>query len=434
MSQVAVFSQLLSRALPPEMQYTMPQQAVHADRQTVYYDAVSTSAGPADTTTLHIPPSEVFLDTHATHLRFKVARKWRVGENTDSAKIYLPANGASALLAGYRIKHGPSGVILEEETNYNLRHAMLHSITVPNHLSQSVLRKLQGTSYVAPDYSAGPPIVYSGDKKNLREIKVTPEYFQIPLKSLLFGNTKHLPLKYLGGLTLELIWATHRQGAIVYDTESLGVPAYEVTDISLVADVVSPSSLQWASFDEAYRQKGLRLYGSTFHHATDSLRSSIQQVRVPFRSASIKTIFVVPRNDARVSDPSGKKDVLHERFPCVEEYQWSIAGKMFPTRPVSNSVEALQELMTAMHGHVQADGFEYWDAEQDDRCKYTIAREMDSSRSLVSGSDEAKSKSQDITLTMKRKSGLTDTYRLDMLVEVDTVLEFRPDGSVAIYK
>lgn len=429
MSQVAVFSQLLSRALPAELQYTMPQQAVHAERQTVYYDAVSTSAGPADTTTLHIPPSETFLDTHACHLRFKVKRKWG-----NDNKIYMPPSGASSLLAGYRLKHGPSGVILEEETAYNLRHAMLHEISVPNHLNKSVLHTLQGTSYFAPEYTAGTPPTYTEESERLKEITEAGEYFYIPLKTgVLFSNSKMIPLKYVGGLVCEFTWATARQGGVVYSSEGVGAP-YELTDISLVTDIVTPSSIQMSAFDDAFRQKGLRLHGQAWHHATDSLRSSVQQVRVPFRTASMKTVFVIPRDDARVSNPNSMKRILRERSACVEEYQWSLAGKLFPTRPVSNSKEALSELLTAMHGHVQADGFKNWDSPIDSDCKYVIARELESSRSLVSGSDQAKQLSQDMTLTIKRKQDRADTFKLDILLETECVLEFRPDTSVAIYK
>lgn len=443
MSQVAVFSQLLSRALPSELQYTMPQQAVHCDRQTIYFDAVQTTAKPAETTTLHIPPSTTgFMDTHATHLRFKVKRNWRLNSELSDHKIYLPPSGASALLAGYRIKHGPSGVTLEEEEAYNLRVAMMHDITVPEHLSRSVLRKLQGTSYSKPVYTpetttpSTVPASYQESVEQLVEITKIGEYYQIPLKTLIFGNSKHIPLKYLGGLTLELVWATPYQGAIVYNTPDTSNHAYELSDISLVADMVFPSDIQMAAFDQAFREKGMRLYGSTWHHATDSLRSSIQQVRVPFRSASMKTIFVVPRKDTRVSDPSEWKRVLRERSACVQEYQWSIAGKYLNSRPISNETEALQELVTAMHGHVQGSQFDDWGSLDDTKCRYLIARELESSRTLVSGFDEAKQKTSDILLTLKRSSYIPDgtTIRLDMLVESDCVLEFRPDGSVAIYK
>ncbi len=423
----AVFSQILPKALPAEMEYTVPKESVHAERQTTKFLPSGGYAEyiPGSTCQISLPAIDAMMDTHSTWFKFGVSLP--DSHLTGTQTYYTGSAGAHGFIQSVRVVHS-SGTVLDTIEGYNILRATQLGLTVPQDYL-NVLGLQQGIGGV----SLGGVV---------RE-------FMIPIKNVIFANMKHIPLKYLGQVRLEIVFA-HAHDALVrtdpltYD-DGLGNATapqtvlgaqlkYTIHDACIYTSLIKLSDTQIASYDEVFRQRGLRLYGEGYAHHYLTWVSNKATLSVADRTASMKDVTIVTRSNASLSPSVHNLDKLTMRTNKVQSYQFSLAGRLFPSRPVDGPVEALSEAMDALHGNMKG-----WQLTPDswtrqDNSSFVIMRELETSRSLVSGDSTCRDKQVDLQITLEGKAGLTPDDTVDVFIQFDKVLEFLPTGQVGIYE
>lgn len=409
MSTQAVFSQVLAKTLPDALQYDLPKESVHAERQTTRFEPAGGYAQykPRSTCTINLPSIDAFMDTACTYLTVEVT----VPQNS---KFKLPQCGAHGLIQTLRLYHS-SGALLDEIQSYNLLAATQMSLSVEDSLRDGVLNLMQGMGQAT--------------------LSTTPSKFMFPLRNIIFANSKHIALKYLGGIRLEIVWAPAEECLVQVDTEAV-LRDYTLTNVSLVTSLVKPSDLQIQSYDQMFRERGLSLYGVGFKHHYLPWSTRNATLTISDRSASIKDITCVMRDlttTSQSTDAARVVDKLHARANKVAKHQWSVAGKLMPSRPVEGPIEALAEAMDATHGNLGGYAVNFASWTHGTNGSYVIMREMETSRQLVSGDSTSRDKQVDIQLILQ---GTVDSpnCQVDCFVSHDKVLRFEPTGSVAIFE
>lgn len=416
MASQAVFSKVLAKTLPDALQFDLPKESVYAERETLKLEPAGgySSYGPRTTAVIHVPAIDKFMDSACTYLSFDIT----VPLND---KYALPACGAHGLIQTVRLFH-QSGTLIDEIEDYNLLMATQASLSVEADLRSGALQVLQGMA----------------GSSGLTVLSTTKRRLMIPIKNIFFANSKLLGLKYVGGLRLEIVWADGREVLVQADTSPV-VEAdreYTITDLCLYTSMVRLNDNQVSAYDQIFRERGLSLYGSSYRRHLAQWATRDATITVSDRSASMKDLTVVFRDNTTVSstlDASRNIDKLHARANKVSKYQFSIAGKLFPTRPVDGSIEALAELFDANHGNVGG-----WDLTMSrwthsTNGSFVVMREMETSRQLVSGDTTCRDKAVDIQLIVQ---GNTDTpaCRVHVFVHRDKIIRFDPTGAVEIYE
>ncbi len=410
----AVFSQVLPKALPAELEYTVPKEAVHGERSTTKFLPSNGYATyvPGSTCSITLPAIDSFMDTHSTWFKFAVSLP--ADHYTDAKTFKTTAAGAHGFLQSVRVVHS-SGTVLDEIQGYNVLLATQLSLTVPEDYT-NVLGLMQGIG--GADLPAG------------------QTEFMIPIKNIIFSNLKHIPLKYLGQIRLEVVFA---QAADVLVRTDAGAAftsplRYTVHDACIYTSLIRLNDVQVASYDAVFRERGLRLYGESYSHHYLSWYANKQTVSIADRVASMKDIMVVSRDTSQLGPDVHTVDKLVERTNKVQRYQWSIAGRLFPSRPVEGPISALAETMDACHGNLKGYALDRASWTREQNSSFVIMRELETSRSLVSGDSVCRDKQVDIMLTLEAKGNTVPADTIDVFIQHDKVLEFLSSGQVAIYE
>jgi len=419
----AIFSQVLTKRLPSEMEYVLPAESVTAERSTTKFEPSGgySTYKPNSTMTISLPPIDYFMDPGATSLCFDVSVPSGAG-----AKLKFPQCGAHGLIRSLKVYHS-SGILIDTIDRYDLLSAVQADLSIEQSLRDGILLAMQGMGQ-AP-------------------LSTAPRRVMIPLKNIIFANARHIPLKYLSSVRCEVLWAPASE-VLVQTDNATDVPLdYTITNACIYTTLIKPSDTQIAQYDESFRQKGLALYGSTYKHHVLQWTSPNATLTIADRSASMKDVMVVMRDNA-VVDPSlatsRSVDKLHARACRVARYQWSLAGRLFPSRPVEGPVETLQELSDATHGQLSGWAVKATEFAKPQVGSYCIAREMESSRTLVSGDKTARDRQVDLNLTLYQLDQLdfgagpvsagTPNCSVDVWVHADKVVRFNAEGSVSIFE
>jgi len=408
MTTSAVFSQILPKVLPAELSYDLPREAVYGERQTTKFEPTSGNTyKQGQVCQILLPPLDAFADPSATYLSFDVS----VGVDS---KLKLPMCGAHGLIQTVRLFHS-SGVMLDEIQYYNLLMATQTSLSIEDSLRDNVLKIMQGMGGAM--------------------LGTTAKRFAIPLKNFLFSSSKHLPLKYLGQIRVEITFAQGAEVLVQLDTDVISRD-YTVTNVCLYTSLIKLNDQQVAVFDDTFRQRGLSLYGFGYNHHQIAWSTQNATLTISDRAASQKDIMVIFRDNATVSSSDDTKrtvDKLHARANKVKRYQWQVAGKLMPTRPVEGSVEALLELSDAVHGNLG--GYDMTQAkwEHATNGSFLVARELETSRSVVSGDSTARDKSVDISVIVEGTE-VSPACDVHAFVHRDKVVRWEPTGQISIFE
>ncbi|KAI9151079.1 hypothetical protein H9P43_009694 [Blastocladiella emersonii ATCC 22665] len=404
-STVAQFSQVLSKTLPPEMSFNLPKESVYAERQTVQFTAQSGPEYiPGNTVRIHLPPNDYMMDTHCTFLQFSA-------KTTDANVAF--AEGIYSVIERVRITSAGSN-LLEDLPYYNLRQRIEAGVTVPQYLKDSCLGVAQGYYASGADKFA----VSSGLHR-----------YMIPIKSALLSNQKHLPIKYTGGLVVEITLAPGIDACVV---KNGAVPGYSVRDMCIVSDVIKLNDQQIAVMDAAFKKQGLKLFGTTYTHHFLNYSVPNSTLNICDRSASQKDILLLFRDNAVLNDHS-KDSFL--RAKTISTYQFNVAGQLFPQKPIrcdDYASEAFVELTNAFHGHVIGAGMMVDKYNAPSEGTFVLGRDLESSRTVVSGDKLCKSRAVDMQVIVT--SNVAPNQRVDAFIGIDVVYEFLPTGEINIYK
>ncbi|KAI9155851.1 hypothetical protein H9P43_009001 [Blastocladiella emersonii ATCC 22665] len=380
----AQFSQVLSKTLPPEMTFNLPKESVYAERQTVQFTAQGgPEFAPGNTISVLLPPRNDMMDTHCTFLQFSA--------KTADANVAF-CDSIFSIIDRVRV-YSAGGALLEELPYYNLRQRIEADVTVPQHLKDSCLGVAQGYFATGADRFA----VSSGLHR-----------YMLPIKSALLSNQKHLPMKYLGGICVEFTLAPGADACVVKNN---AIPSYSVKDVCIVSDLIKLNDQQIAVMDAAFKKQGLKLYGTTYNHHFLNYSVPNSTLNVSDRSASQKDVLVSFRDNAVLND-NAKDSFL--RAKTIATYQFSI------------------KLSNAFHGHVIGAGMSVDKYNAPAEGTFCIGRNLESSRTIVSGDKSCKSQAVDMQIILT--SSTVPNQRVDAFVGVDIVYEFLPTGEVNLYK
>ncbi|KAI9168352.1 hypothetical protein H9P43_007724 [Blastocladiella emersonii ATCC 22665] len=401
----AQFSQVLSKTLPPEMSFNLPKESVYAERQTVQFTAQGgPEFAPGNSISVLLPPRDNMMVTHCTFLQFSA-------KTTDANVAFC--DGIFSVIDRVRI-YSASGALLEELPYYNLRQRIEADVMVPQYLKDSCLGVAQGYFASGADKFA---------------VLSRLHRYMLPIKSALLANQKHLPMKYTGGICVEFTLAPGSDACIVKNNV---IPGYTVKDVCIVSDLIKLNDQQIAVMDAAFKKQGLKLFGTTYNHHFLNYSVPNSTLNISDRSASQKDILLLFRNNA-VLNNNAKDSFL--RAKTITLYQFSVAGRLFPQRPIrcdDYASEAFVELTNAFHGHVIGAGLTVDKFNALAKGTFVVGRDLESSRTVVSGDKSCKSQAVDMQVILT--SSVAPNQRVDAFIGIDVVYEFLPTGEINIYK
>jgi hypothetical protein len=211
----------------------------------------------------------------------------------------------------------------------------------------------------------------------------------------LLGLLNHDKYLYLGGLNgdLELrLTLENAATALVVGT------SYTLDNVKYIGQIITLDSSAQQIIDAMTMQNGGVLsFASesyTNHQTIKQTNDTTMSALVPFRNASLKSIYVVNREQDETTD-AASRSVGKRVTGGITEYQFDVNGDM--TLPVTysstNRGEVLMELLRSIHNssslYPSLIYGNVWDDNGDD-CKFAIGQELETfqnSDSAISGQD-----------------------------------------------
>jgi hypothetical protein len=245
----------------------------------------------------------------------------------------------------------------------------------------------------------------------------------------LLGLLNHDKYLYLGGLNGDLELRLTLENAA---TAFVNGASYTVEDVKYIGQIITLDSSAQQIIDAMTMQNGGVLsFASesyTNHQTIKQTNDKTMAALVPFRNASLKSIYVTHREQAQTT-AAASRSVGKRVTGGVTEYQFDVNGDM--TLPVSydtdNRGEVLMELLRSIHnssalypsliyGVYGDDNNNVWD-DNGVNCKFAIGQELETfqnSDSAISGQDTSnatiyfRSKHGDYTSTVVDFFGMYD--------------------------
>lgn len=309
------FADLHTAKIPPSAVYDLPPMMPDAD---IISTKIQPQGGPTyfpgSTVIFNLPASDLFVDTQRSYIAVKMA----VDPNRRRARF---SEGAHCIVSSVKIST-QSGQVLEHLLNYNLRASALAGITVP------------------ADMRTGPLGISQGYNKSANP-DLEERYYVIPMTlSGILGNSKLLPLKYTGGLRVEITLAQPDECLVRLpdgDANRAAIPpSYTVTYARYVLSACKFSDQQISIYDDAYRKSGLKIHGTSFDVSFLNWSSRNQSLTVSNRKSSIKDLMVVARLGTDVVSTADGVEKLYKYSTCILQSLWAQwAGKRYPSEAIT---------------------------------------------------------------------------------------------------
>ncbi len=277
--------------------------------------------------------------------------------------------------------------------------------------------------------------------------------------SLLCGlltTKKLIPLKWMASqLALEITFASNND-ALLGDT----APDFTVESPNFIAELVEFDS----SYDKAFYmglQQGIPIKFSSWHTHRFAMTGANQTFQIHERSRSVKAAFAVakssiaqnlPRHEsdffyhalAHVLDGNGTQNVNNATSGQIQEFQWRVGGRYYPSQPVRatfGGAEAYVELMKTINylgNHTVASGispFEwtsYRASKSSSGGKFIMACEFENTDVLPDQIAGINAEEQsDIALTI-RASAAPTSKELFCFVHYDALLIVKTGNAVEL--
>lgn len=225
--------------------------------------------------------------------------------------------------------------------NVNVRQAYIQGIDKSTDSTPTALTKGAGEG-VVPNTSVGNGLTSSAASGN-----VSTRRYQINLALGLFTQDKLLPVKFMASqLAIEL--TLDQPAACIFASQGTAggaSPSYGVTNINLIPEMLEFDSSYDAAFLEGLRQGGVPIKYSTWHFFQFNVGGmSTCNFQVAERNRSVKALFALQRrNPVDIETDSGSFFFDSSAYDSVkgntmQNYQWRIGGRYFPSAPVQLSL------------------------------------------------------------------------------------------------
>lgn len=326
-----------------------------------------------------------FTGSKSTIIRINLNAGW--GEYLDASQSYLQftvtnGSGVANIVDGSincifsRMEIYHNGRQIEDINNYNVLSGILNDMYLDESKRDNVRGILSG--------SEGDGITLSdGESKT----------FLVSLNLGLFNSDKYF---YLGGLNGDLELRLTLEDANV---AFVGGVSYSVNDVKYIGQVITlDSSAQQIVDAQTMQNDGVISMASVSyinHQSIKNQNDTSINALVPFRNASLKSIYVSHRNQADITD-AAKRSVGKRVSAGLSQYQFDVNGRtsLVVNFSATNPGEALMELQRSMHNSSALMPSliydDYWTDDDNANSKFLLGYELESfqnSDTAISGED-----------------------------------------------
>ena len=306
--------------------------------------------------------SEGWLDPSTVRINFNLVNK-----DTDAAKFVRPLQGGHSFFRRLRIS--ANGAMLEDINDYNRIHQMFEMLTSVHNRDNG---DISGFGYRSDS-------VAPGDNQSLTSLPGIAQgsYQTVSMKlcSGILNQSKMLPLKYMGNLTIELELCANKQDPVV--TPGVLLPndgasppvsiftaantsdSWEISDVQLKCDVVSIDNTLQNNYDQHLLNGGkLPISYNTYisqNQAVDSTDISVNVTRAVSRLKSVFVSFYKPQATLALTSATDKEwlDFMHPMENAAGlkfdkdyelEFQMQCGSKLYPEFPIRSLANTFSEL------------------------------------------------------------------------------------------
>lgn len=469
MSSTFKFHSQVAEAVPWNAQYTFPTQATKITKSVVKLPTKNgTDFSQGQVMRIEFP-ADNYMNVLNSYLVFDLS----VNKST-ATRINLQRGGAQNLIKRLRVMYG--SLVIEDIQEYKTLVRIFHECAIPQDYRESAGSILDGMSanmnreYIATTSAAagaqtnsGSAVITSADTVGADGILPATDTnsdgtyrrsFCLNLLSGLLTCKKLIPLKWMAAqLSIEITLATLDE-AFLYDT---GSPVYKIRDPSFVAEMLEFDSTYDQAFFMGLTQGGVPLKFSSWHYHSFGISGSSNTVQIHERARSVKAGFAVVRDQSAATGDklydsdrfmhapgqtftSGVLDSGARTTAAIEEFQWRVGGKYYPSQPVRckyGAPEAYVELMKAINtfgDYTSANAITVYNwttaASTGTGDRFIMACEFENTDAVPGTIAGINAEEQsDIALTIKTAASIPANRQLDVFMHYDSLLVVR-DGNV----
>ncbi len=395
MSSHFLFHSEASETVPFNARYAYPSQASRVTKSVVKIPprtgTTMSNLGPSSKgRTIQITlPAQGYLNPLESYLRFDLSFSYIGGTAPNNVDALRTLNSIHGMFRRLRVSYG--SLVLEDIQNYGTLVRMITNVAVENDYSKNSGAILESMGSDAVRASMWNPITTNagvgpqyGTYATGLPIPSIKRSFCLNLASGLLTQGKLLPLKWMANqFTIELeldepaAFLVHGsvdtagsslvvsdqvvpqgykdQGTVANDLDKV---VYNLDNIYFVGELLEFDSTYDAAFYQGMLQGGVPIKFASWHghqHVVGVTQSGTYTIQE--RSRSIKSAFSVirSRNDITPStlttDPNWFYPGGLTAGTEIDEFQWRIGGRYFPSQPVkcTSGAEPLIELQKALN-------------------------------------------------------------------------------------
>lgn len=480
MSSHFLFHSEASETVPFNARYSYPSQASRVTKSVVKIPprtgVTMNKLGPSSKgRTIQITfPAQGYMNPLESYLRFDLKFEYE-GTEPDKLDCLRTLNNIHMMFRRLKISYG--SLVLEDIQNYGTLVRMITNAAVENDYSKNsgAILESMGTDLTRARLWNGVSSTSDGTSQlygwyTEGKLPTVTRSFCLNLSSGLLTQQKLLPLKWLANqLTIELELEEPAAFVVQGGTDIPGptsspmlsdqlVPQeYEVTglapvnvagirytldNIYYVAELLEFDSTYDAAFYQGMLQGGVPIKFASWHghqHVLGTNTSAVLSIQE--RARSIKSAFSVIRSRNDLSPGLLNTD------PCwfypggllpgaeLDEYQWRVGGRYFPSQPVkcNSGAEPLIELQKALNvlgDYSIGTGINVYNWFVP-KGTFVIATEFESTNGAEMSGVNAEELS-DLALVLKGKDVFDASQYLNTFVYYDAMLIIRPNNVVEL--
>ena len=431
MASTFKFHSQVNETVPWQAQYTFPTQATRINKQVVKLPPKNGATfAPGNIIRIEFP-ADNYLNTLNSVLSFDITPS-----ATSPTYLRLQRQGAHCVIKRLRILYG--SLVLEDIQEYSTLVRIFTEAGVQSDYYDSIGGILDG---MYDTTATGNALVSSG----------TATTYCLNLLSGLLTCKKLVPLKWMAAqLAIEVTLAAADEALITDGTS----PSYSIQNVNFIAEMLEFDSTYDTAFYAGLVQGGVPLKFSSWHYHTTNINGNNTAVQIHERSRSVKAGFAVLRQNTVAGNldanlffnsisaaAAANGAVTASSGSIVQEFQWRVGGRYYPSQPVSclkNGPEALVELlkcMNALGDYRMASNLTYstFAPTNGGGQSFIISSEFENTDVMPDAIAGINAEEQsDINLTIKCANGVSGSnggFRAEVFMHYDCLLIVR-DGNV----
>jgi hypothetical protein len=341
MASTFKFHSQVNETVPWQAQYTFPTQATKVNKQVVKLPPKNGQTfAPGSIVRIEFP-ADNYLNALNSVLALDITPT-----AVSPTYLRLQRQGAHCAIKRLRILYG--SLVLEDIQEYSTLVRIFTEAGVQSDYFDSLGGILDGMY----DTQTGGNALVGNNQ---------PTSYCLNLLSGLLTCKKLIPLKWMAAqLAIELTLGSGEETLITDGTN----PSYSVTNVNFIAEMLEFDSTYDTAFYAGLVQGGVPLKFSSWHYHTSNVVGSNTSVQIHERSRSVKAGFAVLRQNTVAANldknfffnsissaAAANGTITASNASIVQEFQWRVGGRYYPSQPVScvrGGPEALVELLKCM--------------------------------------------------------------------------------------